>query len=97
MPIRNHISTQNYDDIAVYVTFSSIVNKDGVEYTETDMNTDRAGNNISESQLRSVFHGEGDIFVVAEKYQKGFDEPLLHTMIVDNRLRSMKTLRIESE
>ncbi len=42
-------------------------------YTESGMNTDRAGNYVSENQLRSVFHNEGDILIVAEKYQTGFD------------------------
>ena len=28
-----------------------------------------------------------NILIVAEKYQTGFDEPLLHTMIVDKKLR----------
>ena len=31
--------------------------------------------------------------IVAEKYQTGFDEPLLHTMIVDKKLRNVKTVQ----
>ena len=61
-------------------------------YTESGMNTDRAGSNVFENQLRSVFHNEGDILIVAEKYQTGF-EPLQHTMIVDKRLRSVKAVQ----
>ena len=91
--IENYIREQRYDDIAVYIAFSGTVSKDGVDYTEAGMNTDRAGNSVSENQLRSVFHGEGDILIVAEKYQTGFDEPLLHTMIVDKRLRSVKAVQ----
>ena len=36
---------------------------------------------------------EGNILVVAEKYQTGFDEPLLHTMIVDKKLRDVKAVQ----
>jgi len=31
--------------------------------------------------------------IVAEKFQTGFDEPLLHTMIVDKKLRGVKTVQ----
>ncbi len=34
-----------------------------------------------------------NILIVAEKYQTGFDEPLLHTMIVDKKLRNVKTVQ----
>ncbi len=91
--ILHYIREQNYTDIAVFTAFSGTVNKDGTEYAEAGMNADRAGNSVSESQLRSVFHAEGDILIVAEKYQTGFDEPLLHTMIVDKRLRSVKAVQ----
>lgn len=30
---------------------------------------------------------------MAEKYQTGFDEPLLHTMIVDKKLKSVKAVQ----
>lgn len=42
------------------------------------MFVDSNGNRVKESQTKSVFHDEGDILIVAEKYQTGFDEPLLH-------------------
>jgi len=49
-----------------------------VPLTETGMN------GFPESQLPKRFHGdEYQVLVVAEKYQTGFDEPLLHTMYVD--------------
>ncbi|MGI6005195.1 MAG: type I restriction enzyme subunit R domain-containing protein [Christensenellales bacterium] len=40
-----------------------------------------------------MFHEEGNILIVAEKYQTGFDEPLLHTMIVDKELRDVKAVQ----
>jgi type I restriction enzyme R subunit len=33
------------------------------------------------------------VLIVAEKYQTGFDEPLLHTMIVDKKLRGVKCVQ----
>ena len=33
------------------------------------------------------------MLIVAEKYQTGFDEPLLHTMIVDKKLRDVKCVQ----
>ena len=65
----------------------------GTEYTESGMNVDRNGNRVKESQTKAVFHEEGNILIVAEKYQTGFDEPLLHTMIVDKELRDVKAVQ----
>ena len=33
------------------------------------------------------------MLVVAEKYQTGFDEPLLHTMFVDKKLKDVKAVQ----
>ena len=57
------------------------------------MNRNRAGNRVSEAQTKAVFRDEGDVLIVAEKYQTGFDEPLLHTMIVDKKLRDVKAVQ----
>ena len=57
------------------------------------MNRDREGNRVSEAQTKQIFHDEGDVLIVAEKYQTGFDEPLLHTMIVDKKLRDVKAVQ----
>ena len=62
------------------------------EYTESAMNKDLDGNKVTESQTKAVFHEQGDILIVAEKYQTGFDEPLLHTMIIDKKLRAQVKL-----
>lgn len=57
------------------------------------LNIDSHGKHVAEAQTPSVFHDEGSILVVAEKYQTGFDEPLLHTMIVDKKLRGVKAVQ----
>ena len=51
-------------------------------YTEVEMN-----DGIKEKELPETFaKPEYQVLLVAEKYQTGFDQPLLHTMYVDKRL-----------
>lgn len=94
--VQKYIRQQGYDSLQVMIAFSGIV-KDpdmpGPEYTESGMNTDENGNRVTESQTKSVFHEQGDVLIVAEKYQTGFDEPLLHTMIIDKKLRDVKAVQ----
>lgn len=95
--IRRYIESNHYDDLEVMIAFSgSVTDPDdptGIEYTENSMNVDRNGNHVSINQTQNVFHDEGNILVVAEKFQTGFDEPLLHTMIVDKKLRDVKAVQ----
>ncbi|MCG4584073.1 hypothetical protein L0P56_01085, partial [Anaerosalibacter bizertensis] len=54
----------------------------------------RDGSTIKENQLPSEFASDDfNMLIVAEKYQTGFDEPLLHTMFVDKRLRGVKAVQ----
>lgn len=91
--IRRYIEEQGYDNIGVVVAFSGSVNDDGVECTEPQLNIRPDGTHIGESQLKAEFHDNFNILIVAEKYQTGFDEPLLHTMIVDKKLKSVKAVQ----
>lgn len=95
--IKRYLEQNDYDDIEIMIAFSGSLkdpdDPNGPEYTESSMNVDRNGNRVKESQTKSVFHDEGDILIVAEKYQTGFDEPLLHTMIVDKELRDVKAVQ----
>ena len=95
--IKRYLESNNYDDVEIMIAFSgSLKDPDdptGTEYTESGMNVDRNGNRVKESQTKAVFHEEGNILIVAEKYQTGFDEPLLHTMIVDKELRDVKAVQ----
>lgn len=51
-------------------------------------------NNHKKSQLSSEFNkDEYAMLVVAEKYRTGFDEPLLHTMFVDKKLKDVKAVQ----
>src|SRR5699024_8183283 len=51
---------------------------------------------ISENELPDKFHSDDyQVLIVAEKYQTGFDEPLLHTMYDDmpsDRIKAFQTL-----
>ena len=74
------------------VAFSGTVEDDklaGVTYTEPGMN-----HGISEKELPETFATqEYQVLLVAEKYQTGFDQPLLHTMYVDKRLAGIQAVQ----
>lgn len=95
--VQKYIQQQGYDSLQVMIAFSGAVvdkeNAPDVEYTESGMNKDLDGNRVTESQTKAVFHDQGDVLIVAEKYQTGFDEPLLHTMIIDKKLRDIKAVQ----
>lgn len=92
--MKRYIQEKGYDDLDVLVAFSGEV-KDGEEtFTESNMNKTKSGRKISDSQTKEYFHGdEFNVLVVAEKYQTGFDEPLLHTMFVDKKLKGIKAVQ----
>ncbi|HEX9123268.1 MAG TPA: Fe-S cluster assembly protein SufD [Actinomycetota bacterium] len=70
-----------YGDVKTLVAFSGTVTDGGIEYTEPNMN------GFPERQTAERFGSDGyRILVVAEKFQTGFDQPLLHTMFVDKKL-----------
>ena len=89
--IKNYLESNGYYDVEILAAFSgSIKDPDDqkeIEWTESKLN------GVNESQTKQVFHDEGNILIVAEKYQTGFDEPLLHTMIVDKKLRGVKAVQ----
>ena len=94
--VRHYIEQQGYDNLLIMIAFSgTVIDPDvpGSEYTESNMNQDLDGNRVTEGQTKAVFHDQGDVLIVAEKYQTGFDEPLLHTMIIDKKLRDVKAVQ----
>lgn len=94
--VQRYIKEQGYDSLEVMIAFSGTVidpENPGMEYTESGMNKDRDGNRVTENQTKSVFHDEGDMLIVAEKYQTGFSEKYLHTMIIDKKLRDVKAVQ----
>lgn len=74
------------------VAFSGIVQDDKISeklYTEEGMN-----HGIRMRELPERFaSGEYQVLLVADKYQTGFDQPLLHTMYVDKRLSGIQAVQ----
>lgn len=74
------------------VAFSGTVQDNKVaslSYTEVGMNQ-----GISEKELPEKFSTqEYQVLLVAEKYQTGFDQPLLHSMFVDKRLAGIQAVQ----
>lgn len=74
------------------VAFSGTVQDDKlheVTYTEEGMN-----HGIREKELPEKFASqEYQVLLVAEKYQTGFDQPLLHSMYVDKRLAGIQAVQ----
>lgn len=91
---KRYIEKKKYNDVDILVAFSGTVQDGDVDYTEIGMNKRKDGTSISEKQLKGEFHQENfNVLIVAEKYQTGFDEPLLHTMFVDKKLSGVKTVQ----
>jgi hypothetical protein len=78
---------KGYKEIKTLVAFSGTVedpDAPGVTYPEPDMNRDSQGRPIREKELPERFASEEyRVLLVAEKYQTGFDQPLLHSMYLD--------------
>lgn len=92
--IKNYIQLKGYDDLQILVAFSGAIKDKGVEFTEEKMNRRKDGSTIKENQLPTEFESDDfNMLIVAEKYQTGFDQPLLHTMFVDKKLRGVKAVQ----
>lgn len=91
--ISRYAADQGYPEVKPMVAFSGEVTLGDETYTESGLNVRQDGSHIAETQTKQEFHDHFNILIVAEKYQTGFDEPLLHTMIVDKKLRNVKTVQ----
>ena len=95
---ERYIADNKITDIRPLVAFSGTV-KDpdipGKEFTEPGMNTDCvSGKSISEKQLPERFASpDYQVLLVANKYQTGFDQPLLCSMYVDKRLDGVQAVQ----
>lgn len=87
-----YIRDKGYTDVKSLVAFSGeIMLKEfgDKKFTEVGMN-----NGIKESELPEKFNTEDyQVLLVAEKYQTGFDQPLLHSMYVDKRLSGIQAVQ----
>ena len=76
------------------VAFSGTVNDGGDTYTESGMNSAGQERVIGERQTAAEFEKpEYRFLVVANKFQTGFDQPLLHTMYVDKKLGGVNAVQ----
>ena len=71
----------------LHVAFSGTVSDDGIDVTESKLN------GFPDTQTAKRFDEEGHILVVAEKYQTGFDQPLLYAMYVDKVLTGLSAVQ----
>lgn len=85
-----YISDRGYNDIRTIVAFSGkVVYENAIEgVSEAELN------GFSERELPKKFASdEYQLLLVADKYQTGFDQPLLHTMYVDKKLSGVKAVQ----
>ncbi|MGQ3683869.1 MAG: type I restriction endonuclease subunit R [Candidatus Loosdrechtia sp.] len=90
LEFKDYIKEKGYTGIRPLVAFSGTVIDDlypeGV--TETQLNK------FGEKELPEKFSTpEYQVLLVADKYQYGFDQPLLHTMYVDKKLSGVRAVQ----
>lgn len=79
---------ENYPEYQALVAFSGVKEINGESYSEVGLN------GFSEAMLKDEFKKDNYRFlIVAQKYQTGFDEPLLHTMYVDKCLEGISAVQ----
>ncbi|MBQ8906577.1 MAG: type I restriction endonuclease subunit R [Ruminococcus sp.] len=94
LEFKKQIEEKGYSNLDVLVAFSGEVEDNGESYTEEKINKTKDGETIKEKALPAAFHTDDfGMLIVAEKYQTGFDEPLLHTMFVDKQLSGVKAVQ----
>lgn len=87
-----YIKEKGYSDIKSLVAFSGSITLDelpGEKFTEVNMN-----GGIKTSEIPDKFASDAyQVLLVANKFQTGFDQPLLHTMFVDKRLDGVQAVQ----
>jgi len=87
LAIDRYLAERGYP-FRVLVAFSGTVQDGGQSYTEPGMN------GLPETQTAKTFDGPDYRFlIVANKFQTGFDQPLLHTMYVDKKLGGVNAVQ----
>jgi type I restriction enzyme R subunit len=87
LAVDRYLAERGYPFRAL-VAFSGTVQDGGRSYTESNMN------GFPEAQTASSLeHPEYRFLIVANKFQTGFDQPLLHTMYVDKKLGGVNAVQ----
>jgi len=84
LALDSYLKQQGYADLAALVAFSGEVDdpeSGPTPFSEGSMNPGLRGRDI-----RDAFRDDFQVLIVANKYQTGFDQPLLCAMYVDKRL-----------
>jgi type I restriction enzyme R subunit len=88
LAIDAYVAEKSYPDVHALVAFSGKIIDEGDEFTEPGMN------GFPESETAERFASDDyQVLVVAEKFQTGFDQPLLHTMYVDKVLTGLNAVQ----
>ncbi len=85
--VNDYLSKKNYPYKAI-VAFSGEHEYGGVNVTESSLN-EFSSNKIVDKIAEDPYR----ILVVADKFQTGYDEPLMHTMYVDKPLSGIKAVQ----
>ncbi|MBM3435796.1 MAG: type I restriction endonuclease subunit R [Bacteroidetes bacterium] len=90
LEFKDYIKEKNYSGIRPLVAFSGSV----IDDLYPEGITEAALNKFGENELPDKFAtSEYQVLLVADKYQYGFDQPLLHTMYVDKKLSGVKAVQ----
>lgn len=88
--IAKRLKEKYNDEAKSLVAFSGEIEIDGYKYTEEKVN----GIGIKDNGIAIEFkRPEQRFLVVANKFQTGFDQPLLHTMFVDRLLGGVQCIQ----
>lgn len=90
MYVDDIIHVEYNDAIKTLVAFTGKVEADGMNCTEESMNGFGIKDNVIKEQFKKP---EYRILIVAEKFQTGFDQKLLHTMFVDQPLGGVQCIQ----
>lgn len=89
---EKYIKDKRYRDIQSITAFSGAITDPDFpnsEFTEQNINSTLKGRDIKEAFASEEYQ----VLIVANKYQTGFDQPLLHTMYVDKKLSGIAAVQ----
>lgn len=90
LEFKDYIKEKGYKGIRPLVAFSGSL----IDELYPDGVTEQQLNKFGEKELPEKFaSNEYQVLLVADKYQYGFDQPLLHTMYVDKKLSGVKAVQ----
>ncbi len=90
LEFKDYIKEKGYANIKPLVAFSGTV----IDNLYPEGITEAQLNKFGEKELPDKFAtNEYQVLLVADKYQYGFDQPLLHTMYVDKKLSGVKAVQ----